>query len=325
VTSDDALAKLLVGDSQPMRELRAIIRRIAPTSLPVLIRGPRGTGKELVAHALHAASGRTGAFVAFNVCAIADSMFEDAMFGHVRGSFSGAVADSPGYLAEANRGTVLFDEVSGVSLANQRKLLRVIETRQFRPVGGRADRASDFRVVAATNDDLDGLIARGEFRADLADRLSVCTIHVPSLAERLGDIPQLVDHFVRTGHNLSSGAVSNAAVDVLMVHDWPGNVRQLRHTIERALVLAEGRVLGAEDMARVLGTPTRQSPGASFQRHRLVEVLDRVDWNVASAARALGVARATIYRRLRRHGLYPPLTNDASTPGVRESSDREAL
>src|SRR5678816_48003 len=171
----------LIGDSFPMQRLRALIARVAPTNVPVLIEGATGTGKELVAAMLHRLSGRGGAFVPFNVCALPDSMFEDALFGHVKGAYTGAAGDTLGYLREANGGTAFFDEISGLALGLQPKLLRAIETRTIRAVGSSRDVTSDFRVVAATNECLDELVDAGRFRADLNHRLSGLVLTVPTL------------------------------------------------------------------------------------------------------------------------------------------------
>jgi len=165
----NGLDERIIGESQLIRELRSRIIRYAATNLPVLIQGPSGTGKELIAESLHTLSGRTGAFVAFNVCAVADTMFEDALFGHARGAFTGADRDRVGYLTEAHRGTVFLDEISGLSLSMQAKLLRAIETRRFRPVGARTDAVSDFRVIAASNEDIGDLVQQRRFRLGLRD------------------------------------------------------------------------------------------------------------------------------------------------------------
>lgn len=194
--SDCALSELLIGESLPMRRLRAHIASVARTDLPVLIHGETGTGKELVAQALHLASSRTGAFVAFNVCAIPEALFESALFGHVRGAFTGATGDSVGYLAEAHHGTVFLDEIGSLSLSLQAKLLRAIETRSFRPVGARQDRSSSFRVAAATNVSVEALVGGDSFRSDLVHRLCGDLIAVPPLREHADDIPCLVEHFV---------------------------------------------------------------------------------------------------------------------------------
>src|SRR5689334_2690200 len=199
-SANDAIAslvdRLLIGASQPMQQLRALVIRASRSRLPVLIEGPTGAGKELVARALHMGSGRSGDLIAFNVCAIAESVFEDALFGHVKGAFTGAMRDVAGYLAEANGGSLFLDEINGLPLASQAKLLRASVTGLFRPVGAQRDRTSDFRLIAATNDDLASAVAAGSFRRDLLYRLSGLTISVPALSARLDDLPELVQHFL---------------------------------------------------------------------------------------------------------------------------------
>ncbi len=303
---------LLIGDSRVMSDLRALIRQVARSSLPVLVRGPRGAGKELVAQALHRASERSGAFIAFNICAIPDPMFEDALFGHVRGAFTGAVSDAPGYLTEAHRGTVLLDEVTGVAPVNQRKLLRALETQRFRPVGGRTDRQSDFRLIAATNDDVATMISAGHFRADLADRLAGIVVDVPPLAKRMDDLPLLARHFVTAAQVRRLMHLSDDAVSELTRHHWPGNVRQLRSTIDRAIAVTEGPIIRRETILWALAssvTETVSPPDqikSVFERRRLMTLLEDHDWNVARAAAALGVHETTVYRRMRRLDLDLP-------------------
>lgn len=295
----------IVGESEPVRKLRALIAAVARTRLPVLIQGPTGAGKELVAVALHAASGRRGAFVAFNVCAITDSMFEDTLFGHVRGAFTGAFNDAAGFLREADGGTAFFDEVSGLAGPLQAKLLRAVETGVFRPVGARRDATSDFRVIAATNERVDSLVAKGVFRADFAQRLGAVTVHVPSLAERLEDLPLLVRHFLDRCGSVQV-RVDRDIIALLERHTWPGNVRELRHVVEWAAALSNGH-LGA-DAVRVALAQRRNAlahivDASAAERTRLRDALDQFGWNTERAARFLGVHRATLYRRMKRRGL----------------------
>jgi DNA-binding NtrC family response regulator len=301
------LERLLIGDSLPMRRLRALIERVATSMVPVLIQGETGSGKELVARALHGWSGRPGPLVALNVCALPDSMFEASMFGHVRGAFTGALRDAVGFMTEAHRGTLFLDEISGLSVASQMKLLRAVETKEFRPVGGRADQRSDFRLVSASNEELSRMVETGRFRRDLAQRMSGLRLLVPPLRERMDDIPALAGHFARATpmRTISEVELNQGVVRVLQTHCWPGNVRELRHVIEAAVALSGGAP--NEDDVVSLMCPDVPA-GASVMRQQyesreLLDMLERFSWNIDEVASMLGVHRATIYRRLRRVGL----------------------
>lgn len=305
-----SLERILIGNSSVMCHLRALIVKVAPTALPVLVQGPTGAGKELVAAAVHAQSGRRGAFVPFNVCAIGETMFEDALFGHVRGAFTGALSDSPGFLREADGGTAFLDEVSGLPTSLQAKLLRAIETGVFRPVGGRRDVRSDFRVVAATNERLESLVGRGAVRLDFAQRVGAVTVDVPALSERVDDIPLLVRHFL-DGIGCADVRLAPGALDALAAHSWPGNVRELKHVVEWAAAFSDG-VLPLEAVRRAL--EQRASLGRAraldaelLERQRLRELLQAQSWNTELVAKELGVHRATLYRRMKRLGLATPL------------------
>lgn len=316
------IAQLLIGETPVMQQLRRIVSRVAPSSLPVLIHGPTGAGKELVAAALHHCSGRRGNLVAFNVCALSESMFEDALFGHVRGAFTGAVRDASGYLLEGDGGTVFLDEIGGLPLASQAKLLRAAETRQFRPVGASYDRTSEFRLVAATNDDLDALIASGRFRADLAYRLRGVLIEVPPLSARRGDIALLARHFLEAAAPGTGLAFVGDALGDLTLHSWPGNVRELKHVVERAYLHSAGRrVTGADvRMALAAGRGAQHvADGDLLKRQRLEALLVAHGWDTSKVAPVLAVHRATVYRHMKRLGLERPseLSDDAALPAPR--------
>jgi DNA-binding NtrC family response regulator len=244
---------LIIGESAAVHQIRALIAKLAPTTLPVLIQGPTGSGKELVAQAIHRLSGRSGPLVAVNVCAISDTMFEDALFGHVRGAFSSAIADRAGFLAEADHGSLFLDEIASLPLPTQAKLLRAIETGEFRPVGARHDVRSDFRVIAAANEDVRALAAAERFRPDLLHRLSGAVIRVPGLDARPDDIPALARHFA--GQLSSANGVpirlNDAAIRMLQNRAWPGNVRELKHVVECAAAWATTPVVGRGDVAAV--------------------------------------------------------------------------
>jgi two-component system nitrogen regulation response regulator NtrX len=305
---------ILIGDSLPMQRLRMLVAAVAPTRVPVLIEGATGTGKELVAGLLHQESRRDGAFVAFNVCALGDSMFEDALFGHVKGAFTGAAGETLGFLREANGGTAFLDEISGLALPLQAKLLRAIETGVVRPVGSSRDARSDFRTVAATNEKIDELVEKGMFRADLAHRLSGMILTVPTLAERVDDIPVLVEHFVRTAHPNRSISVTRSAMHILRARPWLGNVRELKQVVEAALVFTRD-VLDDDALAVVLAQRSRRTESPSetpafVERQRLVTLLNSASWDTELAASTLGVHRTTIYRRMRRLGIPVPSSGD---------------
>jgi len=303
---DRGLAALLIGRSQAIERVRSLIRKVGPSTLPVLIQGPTGSGKELVAQALHLASGRTGSFVAFNVCSIAETIFEDTLFGHVRGAFTGAVGDTDGYLKESDRGTLFLDEISGLPLAAQVKLLRAIESKEFRPIGARKDHRSDFRLISATNDRLDHVVREGRFRSDLLYRLRGIVIELPPLSARLEDVPLLARFFAR-GQLNQHGAetqLSEGAIDALLQHDWPGNVRELRAVVQCAIALSECASVSRAECLRAasLSGDTRQlvKRRADLVAQRLLEVLEQTGWDVDATAILLGVHRATVYRRLGR-------------------------
>lgn len=293
---EDAPLPGMIGEHPMMKEVYRLVRRVAPTELPILIVGETGTGKELVARAIHELSGRPGRFVAVSVCAVADTMFEDAFFGHVKGAFTGAAADSPGYLLEADRGTVFLDEIGGLALPQQGKLLRAIETREFRPVGGRSDRRSDFRAVAATNVDPFELVRQGRLRRDLFERLHGVIVAIPRLRDRPSDVPMLATHFLA---QLGHGALRFTAdsLQALAAHHWPGNVRELRQLVARLAATADGAVIQAE------AVPRGHGDGDNNLRAAVSAALLEANWSVQQAASALGVSRATLYRRIRDLGL----------------------
>lgn len=291
----------MVGVSRAIVRLRQVVAEVGPSRLPVLIVGPTGAGKELVANMLHAASGRKGPFVAFNVCAVADPMFEDALFGHKRGAFTGALADAAGYLAEAHQGTMFLDEISGLGLASQAKLLRAIELHTFRALGATRDRSSDFRVVAASNEDLLQLADAGKFRLDLFHRLAAVTVRVPALADRREDIPLLAASFVRAVRVSEAVEIEPAAIDALKTMDWPGNVRQLKHVVEIACTLSGGYNISLVAVRAALGlgeSPTIRESRYANEERELLMVLEACGWDVAAVAKQIGLHRATVYRRI---------------------------
>jgi DNA-binding NtrC family response regulator len=309
----------LVGASASMQEVYDLIERVAAQEVTVMIQGESGTGKEIVARAIHALSARRkGPFIAVNCGAIAESLLESELFGHVRGAFTGAVTETKGLFRAADRGTIFLDEIAEISQGLQVKLLRVLQEREVRPVG--SDRAVnvDVRVVAATNRPLEDAIRDGTLRKDFFYRLNVVPIQLPALRERISDIPLLVQHFIEA-FNAQTGkafrAISAEALEILGRHSWPGNVRELENVVERAYALGAGPVITARDLPSDLaGEPAGTAPadtGAPGRPVRLrdlevetiLRVLRETEGNQVQAARLLGVDRKTIHRKLKKYGL----------------------
>jgi len=302
----------LVGTSPQMQRLRDLVRTAARTEAAVLIEGETGTGKELVARAVHALGRRAaGPFVPLNCAAVPESLAESEFFGHTRGAFTGALQERPGVLQLADRGTLFLDEIEDLPLSLQAKLLRVVQDREVRPLGGSAARRVDVRIVAASNRDLARMIERGEFRRDLYYRLRVLTVALPPLRERREDLPLLVRHFVvrfNARHGTTFAAPAGAALRPLLEHHWPGNVRELENTIESLLVLAGASDTDLTDLLRAQGA----APGCLLvdERARILRALEEHRWNRQRAAAALGISRVTLWRRMGRHGIR----DDAMVP-----------
>jgi len=313
----DGLEQLILGSSLEIRRVRELVRRVAKSSLSVLVLGPTGAGKDLVAQAIHRESGRRGAYIPFNVCAIPEAMFESALFGHRRGAFTGAHEDLVGLLSQGHRGTVFLDEIGALAVPGQVKLLRAIERQSFRPLGTTSEVSSDFRIVAASNANLFRLADRGEFRADLVQRLAGLTITVPSLAARAGDIRLLVHRFLRETIQKVGREVefTESALGLLGDYPWPGNVRELRLTIERAVVLADDRWISRAELAGMLNGQAASDASAHrvdrSARDALVRLLEQEHWDTSGVAARLGTHRATVYRRMRRLGIQTPAPSPA--------------
>ena len=304
---------VLLGSSAAMERLRAEIVRVAPTDARVLIIGENGTGKELVARALHRGSGRADApFVEVNCAAIPEELIESELFGHVKGSFTGATEDRRGKFEEADGATLFLDEVGDMSPKTQAKVLRALQESRFARVGSTKAIASDARVLSATNKDLQAEIGRGTFREDLYFRLAVVPIQVPPLRERAEDIPELARHFLelasaRFGRRPKKLAPD--AVKALAAHRWPGNVRELKNLIERLMILAPGDEISAEDLPFADGAdvlppdaPLKDARD-DFERRYILAVLRRHRGNVTRAAEALGLERSNLYRKLKGYGI----------------------
>ena len=297
------------GGSEPMRAVFDLVAQLADLETTVLVTGDSGTGKELVAEALHAGGGRRdGPLIKVNCSALSENLLESELFGHVRGAFSGAVRDKTGRFQAAQGGTLFLDEIGDVSPLIQLKLLRVLENKEFERVGESRTRKADVRIVAATNRDLEAKVRQGVFREDLYFRLKVMRIHLPPLRERKEDIPLLARHFLDHFRSVMEKDIAGLAPDALarlMRHSWPGNVRELRHCLEHACILCPGGLIRPEHLppevgasAEALRDPGQGRPGLSAET--LQEALERAQGKKARAARLLGVSRSTLYRMLRR-------------------------
>ena len=311
----------IVGRSYPIRALLERIEKVAATPARVLITGENGTGKELVARAIHRGSARERKpFVEVNCAAIPSELIESELFGHMKGSFTGAISDRAGKFEQADHGTLFLDEIGDMSLAAQAKVLRVLQDGVVTRIGGNKPVQVDVRVLAATNKDLEEEINAGRFREDLFYRLNVVPISVPALRERREDIELLVIHFlqqlaIRDG--LPARSITDDALKALTALDWPGNVRELRNTVERLVILANAPVIGINDVERLVGRRAAEPAGlgalvecGTFEEFKqeaerafLVAKLRAFDWNVSETARALDMPRSNLYKKIERYGL----------------------
>jgi transcriptional regulator with PAS, ATPase and Fis domain len=305
----------LIGDSEAMRRVKDLIGRAASAPGTVLITGETGTGKELVARALHASSARASKeFVALNCAALTDSLLENELFGHVRGAFTGAAGARAGLIEHANGGTLFLDEIGTMAAAVQAKLLRALEAGEVRRIGENDVRTVDVRFVAATNADLQAAVDSGAFRSDLFYRLNVHRIHLPPLRERPGDVERLLAFFLgRVGPPAGVTGFSDQARAALLAFDYPGNVRQLEHVIQRAVAVARGPIVDAADLPEELFAgrgPDAQSVAADgtvaaarerAEREMIVTTLARNHGEVSATARELQVSRTTLWRLMKKH------------------------
>ena len=304
-------APRLIAQSAAMQPVLKLMERIGPSEANVLISGEHGTGKEVVAHWLHAASPRAAhGMVTVNLGGLADGVFESELFGHTKGAFTDAKTDRIGRFELADGGTLFLDEIANLSLAQQAKLLRVLQTGEFERVGASRTRKVDVRLLAATNADLRAEVAAGRFREDLFFRLNTVEIHLPRLRERREDIPVLAAHFLAECSARYRRPVSGFTPDgmrALMASTWPGNVRELAHAIERATLLAESTMVSAENLdVRPPADVARRLEDMSLEeveKALVTKALARFGGNVTLAAQALGLSRSALYRRLQRHGL----------------------
>jgi len=310
--------KQIIGSSEEMIRVFKMVEKVADSEATIMIQGESGTGKELVAREIHYRSRHNnGPFVSINCGAIPRDLLESNLFGHVKGSFTGAVKDSAGLFQVAEGGTFFLDEVGETPLATQVKLLRALQEREIIPVGGTQPIKIDCRLVAATNADLEREVAEGRFRADLFYRLNVIPIKLPSLRQRRDDIPLLVDHFLRRyAQNNPGKTISKEAMDLLIKHDWAGNVRELENVIERALILDEGGLIGPDDLpdkirfgeshrgSLIIDTPTLTLE--DLEKEYILKVLNYTRWQKKKTSDILGINASTLYRKLIAYGVEKP-------------------
>jgi len=310
----------VIGSDPNLLRLLELVARVAKTDASVLITGESGTGKEVIADALHRSSRRRdGPFVKVNLGGISSPLFESEMFGHVRGAFTDAKGDRKGRFEVASGGTIFLDEIGELDAGSQVKMLRVLQDRTYEPLGSSVTRTVDVRVVAATNRDLSDLVAQGSFREDLLYRLNLITLRLLPLRERRGDIPALARHFLATAaqvYGRGSVSLAPAALGWLQAQPWPGNVRQLRQVLERALLITDRDSLTVDDLAAPLEMDARKpprdalpAPGSmtmdEIEKGMIVKCLAHFEGNVSKASEALGLSRPALYRRLEKHGITP--------------------
>jgi DNA-binding NtrC family response regulator len=309
----------LLGRSLAMDRLRALVARAAPSDVPILVLGENGTGKELVARAIHAASARGhGPFVPMNCAAVPAELIESELFGHEKGAFTGALAQRRGLFEQADGGTLFLDEIGDMPAAMQAKLLRVLQDGRFTRVGGGAPLQADVRLVSATNRDVDALVAEGRFREDLLYRINTLTLATPPLRERREDVPLLVAHFAEAAarrNRWRPRSFAEDALGLLQRQPWRGNVRELRNVVERVLILAEGDPIGADDVRGALPGPAKPPAGSvpaegalrdvvdAFERDVIRERLRLHSGHVTNAAKSLDLERSHLYKKCKQLGI----------------------
>jgi formate hydrogenlyase transcriptional activator len=302
----------LIGNSPRFQTILENIDIVGPVECTVLLRGETGTGKEVVARAIHESSARkNNRFVALNCAAVPAALLESELFGHERGAFTGAVSQTIGRFQFADRGTLFLDEIGDLPLELQPKLLRVLQEREFERLGSGRTQQVDVRVIAATNQDLLGMVREGKFRADLYYRLNVFPIELPPLRDRRQDIPALVDHFVQMfaeRHRRQIDDVPGALMEALTKYDWPGNIRELQNFIERSVILSNGTMLRSIAQELIRSTPTRSSNGTLMdaERAHILATLEGTRWMVGGrngAAARLGLPRTTLIAKMQKLGI----------------------
>ncbi len=320
----------IIGNSQGMRQICDLVERISGAKATVLMRGESGTGKRLIAHAIHKADKRrrNKPFVEVSCGALPRDIIESELFGHIKGAFTGAINDRKGRFELAHGGTILLDDIDGLPLDLQVKLLRVVQEREFERVGDHKTIKVDIRIIAATNQDIEKLVAEKKFREDLYYRLNVISITVPPMRERKQDLPLLMDHFInlysKANHKRIKG-ISKEIPDILMNYDWPGNIRELENIIERAVILDMDGVINANDLPEILISKSTALALTSNkidtnnvlkdalkepEKGHILRILKEVGWNKKKAAVKLGINRTTLYNKLRKYKLFSYLNKE---------------
>ncbi len=309
--AEDVESLSLVGQSAPMKQVLQLIKKVAPKSSTVLVSGESGTGKEVVARAIHEFSGNSEApFIALNCAGFQESLLESELFGHEKGAFTGAVKEKTGFFEAAGKGTLFLDEISEMPMALQSKLLRVLEQREFYRVGGTTAMSVQARIIAATNKDLKKCVDTETFREDLYYRIAVFEINLPPLRERIADIPLLVDYFIRKFNKEMKTkylGATPAAIQALMSYRWPGNIRELRNLIERAMILCDSHTITPDGLPPQItktetgfsiDTENLKEATHAFEKNFIQKVLIDSKWNKEAAARRMGINPSTLYRKM---------------------------
>jgi DNA-binding NtrC family response regulator len=298
----------LIGNSDAMKDMLREVESVAQTNSSVIITGESGTGKELVARAIHANSPRKFfPFVSVHCGALTESLLESELFGHEKGAFTGAMYNRKGRFEMADNGSIFLDEIATISTKMQVELLRVLESKTFMRVGGNKEISSDFRVICATNKDLKSMVEKGAFREDLFYRLNVVNIHIPPLRDRKGDIPLLVDYFIKkycTSMNKPPASIDPTALKRLQEFSYPGNIRELENMIERAIVVGDGRKIGLKDLPldkTIVNSSTESLD--DFEKAFVLQILNKYSWNISRTAKALKVDRVTLYHKIKKYDL----------------------
>jgi two-component system, NtrC family, response regulator HydG len=306
----------IIGKNKKMQEIYCLLDDLANIETTVLISGENGTGKEVIAKALHYSGNRAlKPFVTVNCSALAENLLESELFGHVKGSFTGALKDRDGRFKTADKGTIFLDEIGDISSHIQLKLLRVLQEKEFEPVGSSKTIKVDVRLIASTNRDLKALVDKGEFREDLYYRLKVIEINIPPLRERLDDLPLLVDYFCQKFNKNFLKEINGVDEDVmkaLMDYHWPGNIRELEHTLERAFILCREQTIRLEHLPPEIIKGSKQPNAKPVRKEwddskELLAMLQKTGWNKSKTARLMGLSRLTIYRKMIKYGLNSPL------------------